>query len=116
MIVLLLLLLALFGHAVLWTAFVNRLHASAVPYRIVNGLSYAALAVVVAIPLIFAASIWRAGITPFLRDWGRLTMIHELPAGWLFYLTIWWHTFIRPETRPISRPTRRVRWLMKGAR
>ena len=90
MIVLLLLLLALFGHAVLWTGFVNRLHASAVPYRIVNCLSYMALAAVVAIPLIFTAWIWRAEITPDLRDWDRLTAIRELPAGWIFYLTICW--------------------------
>lgn len=78
----LLLLAALFGHAVLWTGFVNRLHASAVPYRIVNRISYAALAAVVAIPLIFAASAWPATILEL--------PVFELPVGWLLYLTLCW--------------------------
>ena len=91
MIFLLLLLLALLGHAMLWTAFVNRLHASSVPYRIINGLSYAALAAVLAIPLIFTAWIWRAGIISGLHEWGSpMAEMLELPAGWLSYLTICW--------------------------
>ncbi len=86
---LLLVLLALFGHGVLWTAFVNRLHATAVPYRIVNGLSYAALVAAIAVPLAAAAWLWRAGIAPDLRGWG-LGELLNLPFAWFVYLPVCW--------------------------
>ncbi len=75
---LLLLLLALFGHVVLWTAFVNRLHATAIPHGVMNPLSYAALIAVITIPVAPAARLWQ---TP---------LFGELPVAWLAYLTICW--------------------------
>ncbi|MBN2293960.1 MAG: metallophosphoesterase [Pirellulales bacterium] len=73
-----LLLLALFGHAVLWTGFVNRLHASAVPHRLINGLSYASLVAVITIPVALVARIWPA------------MAFDKLPVGWRVYVTICW--------------------------
>ena len=94
---LLLLFLALFGHAVLWTGFVNRLHATAIPHRVVNPLSYAALVAVMAIPVALAAWLWQAEIGPLGmgpgvdgRDGTAAAALAELPVGWLVYLAICW--------------------------
>lgn len=94
---LLLLLLALLGHAVLWTAFVNRLHATAIPHRVVNPLSYAALVAVIIIPVALLTRIWQIlvfaeePIPVVLLTWlWPPPIFTELPAGWLVYLTICW--------------------------
>lgn len=86
---LLLMLAALLGHGVLWTAAVNRLHASAVPYRIVNALSYAALAAVTVIPTAAAAWLWRAGNLPDLHGWGFGDFLN-LTWVWFAYLPLCW--------------------------
>ena len=87
---LLLLLLALLGHALLWTGFVNRLHATAIPHWIVNRISYAALVAVMAIPFALAVWFWMSGIVLPRGQKAAAVTLAELPIAWLVYLMICW--------------------------
>ena len=101
---LLLLLLALLGHAFLWIALVNRMHAVSMPRRFVRVLTLLCLACLVAVPL--SAAWWFApagSITPAGVQWRQVSAF-----AWLYLGTCWvaaavtilrwirWHLLHRP--------------------
>ncbi|MCX7425983.1 MAG: metallophosphoesterase [Planctomycetia bacterium] len=82
---LVLVLLALVGHAVLLVAFVNRIHATALTRSLVHVLSLIAFVAIATIPV--AAGVWLAW-----RGWTLLGPNDwlALPAAALFYLGLCW--------------------------
>lgn len=82
---LILLAFALFGHAALWVGFVNRVHATAFPRRVVDTLSWAGLAAVTFLPLGFAVGLARLGYRPpAALPWSAMA------PGAVAYLAVCW--------------------------
>ena len=86
---LLLLLAALIGHAFLWIAMVNRVHAAAMPRWIINLLTLFGGAALVFVPLGFGWWTLRFGVDL----WGGFTW-QLLPRSMLLYLATCWATAV----------------------
>jgi len=82
---LILLALAMFGHAVLWAAFVNRLHATGLSRGLVRGVSAVAFAAAALIPVDFGYWFVRLGIHPM----GPIPWF-DLPAWLIAYVVLCW--------------------------
>ncbi|MBN1591142.1 MAG: metallophosphoesterase [Pirellulales bacterium] len=82
---LILLSVALLGHAVLWIGLVNRVHATSLPRRLVGKITWLSLAAIVLIPVGFSFSLVRLGFRPM-----GPTASFSLPKSALAYLVICW--------------------------
>jgi len=83
-----LLLLALLGHAALWVALVNRIHAQGLPRWIIKLTTTSSLLLMACIPV--AAACWCFAWGPALQALRDGTFFRSLPAGAMFYLLICW--------------------------
>jgi len=80
-----LLLLALLGHAFLWIALVNRLHATAMPYRVGSLVTLVCLAGMVLVPALF----WR-WLVPADFDISPSSHWHHVPPAGMLYVGVCW--------------------------
>ena len=108
----LLLLLALLGHAAIWVALVNRLHATGVPHWMVRIGTLFCFAMLAAIPVGFVCWCFQPGAEA-LAKWRAGEVVRSAPIGAMLYLLLCWlsvawivpiwivrHVAGRPPARP----------------